>query len=162
MTAQPEWLPPLVTLESCGGDWPVYLNRVYGYFRSDFISNKVSFNGLPVNLRRYPLVQNMESSFWHLVSEGAQEEDRIPNIRRCERICWPRPIIENAEDARIKQWKNDRQGQSNICLWLEEQEYIVILGERSGYNLLLTAYTVTWGHTKRRFASEYEAYLAKG
>ena len=161
MSSQPDWLSPLILFESCSGDWNVYLHTVYRCFVQDFIHNRVYFNGLPLSLRRQPIIRDKEASFWHLVSEGNKEEDRLPDIRRCERICWPRAIIENLHDTRIKQWKNDRQGQTNVCLWLEEQDYIVILGERAGYNLLLTAYMVTRDHSRRKLHKEYEDYIRR-
>jgi len=112
-----------------------------------------------------PLYQNKESNFWHLIQEAYQtnqEEDRIPDFRRCERIRWPRPIIENAVKPDILVWENTRHSNSgverSICLWFKEKEYLVILRKRKKYLLLWTAYPVTREHRKRKLQEEYDRY----
>jgi hypothetical protein len=130
---------------------------LYEYFTGDFISSKPVFQGESVACKRHPLVQGKEATFWHLISEGRSEEDRLPNLRRCERIRWPRPIVENAVEPGIKIWENERAGERRICLWLEDCEYLVVLARRSGYVLLWTAYPVVETHRKRKLQREFEA-----
>ena len=68
------------------------------------------------------------------------EDDRLPDLRRCERIRWVRWVIENAvEHAEIDIWQNTRKTEVNTLLWFRE-EYLVVLGQRQGYWLLRTAY----------------------
>ncbi|TAF12190.1 MAG: hypothetical protein EAZ77_00385 [Nostocales cyanobacterium] len=155
---QPSWLPPLVLFNDYGGNWEVYLEAIYSIFKTDFIDSKPNFKGIRFSLKRHPLFQDKEATFWHVTSEGSQETERIPDFRRCERIRWLRPIIENAEDPAIKLWENDRKGEKRICLWLEAEEYLVILAKREEYVLLWTAYLVTQAHRKRKLQKEYEAY----
>jgi hypothetical protein len=97
-----------------------------------------------------------------LISEGSGEADRIPDIRRCERIRWPRPIIDNGNEPVVKIWENERKGEKRICLWLENQDYLVILAKRSNYILPWTAYMVTKPHQKRKLQQEYEAFKKAG
>ena len=154
----PEWLPSLVLFSHYDGNWEKYVEVLYKYFKQDFIQKRTSFQGIQIRLKRYPLSQGKEATFWHLISEGETEENRIPDLRRCERIRWPRPMIINFKDSQIKLWKNQRRGETRVCLWLEDQEYIVILAERKGYNLLWTAYMVTENHRKRKLQKEFENY----
>lgn len=80
----------------------------------------------------------------------------MPYLRRCERIRWPKPIIENYADIdNIKLWENERKGEKRICLWVEREEYLVVLAERKGFYLLWTAYLVTEDHRKRKLEKEY-------
>jgi hypothetical protein len=109
-------------------------------------------------LKRHPVIQNKEATFWHLLSEGMIEENRLPDLRRCERIRWPRPIIEHEKDSRIKMWENKRGQEIRICLWLEDREYLVVLAKRTGYILLWTAYPVIENHRKRKLQREYDNY----
>ena len=153
----PEWLPPLVRFESWGGNWPKYLEALYAFFKRDFVDASPSFRGTCLRLKRHPLIEGKEATFWHLISEGQNESERLPDLRRCERIQWPRPVIENADEPVVKVWKNERRGESRICLWLEDAEYLVILAERKGYLLPWTAYPVTEAHRKRKLKKEYEA-----
>jgi hypothetical protein len=153
----PAWLPDLVLFEAYGGNWDNYLEAIYAYFKQDFIDDIPSFNGVKLTLKRHPIMQNKEATFWHIISEGKTEEDRQPDMRRCERIRWPRPVIEHSNETTIKVWKNERKGETRICLWFEDADYLVILAERRGYILLWTAFQVSREHSKRKLRKEYQS-----
>jgi hypothetical protein len=153
-----DWLPELVLLNDYGGNWDAYLGAIYQYFRQDFVNSKPAFRGTILSLKHHPLYDGKEATFWHLISEGSVEAERLPDLRRCERIRWPRPIIEHDHDPEIKFWKNLRKTEVRMCLWCETEEYLVILAERRGYILLWTAYPVTQHHRKRKLQKEYDRY----
>jgi hypothetical protein len=155
------WLPELVLFESYGGDWDLYLDALHAFFKADFIDNQPLFQGLRLRLKRYPLSKGKEATFWHFISEGNSEDDRLIDFRRCERIRWPRPTIEHADKPEIKMWENERRGEKRVCLWLESEEYLVVLALRNGYVLPWTAFLVTHPHEKRKRQKEYEEYLRK-
>lgn len=153
-----DWLPSLVLFETYSGNWEKYIEALYSFFKQDFIDSLPSFQGARLALKRHPVIQGKEATFWHLISEGKGEEERLPELRRCERIRWPRPLIEHSEEPAIKVWENSRKGETRICLWLEEQEYFVVLAKRRGYILPWTAYLVTEAHRKAKLRKEYETY----
>ena len=157
----PRWLPELILLESYSGNWKQYLDILHAFFKADFVESKPVFQGRKIALKRHPLSQNKEATFWHFISEGKSEEERNIDLRRCERIRWPRAIIENAGDISVKIWKNIRRNEVRICLWLEKQEYLVMLAERKGYILPWTAYMVTKPHRKKKLQKEFEDYWKK-
>ena len=152
-------LTPLVYLSDYKGNFTSYQNAVYEHFKADLISSKAFFQGNTISLRRNPEFQGREYSFWHITSGGNVEDERLPDLRRYERIRWIRPIIENAEDSAIKQWENKRSGEPRICLWLEEEDYLVILAPRKNYILLLTAYMTDRDETRRKIRKEYTQSL---
>lgn len=159
MTEQIAWLPALALFEEYGGDWNRYLDALYAFFKRDFIDSRPAYNGVTLALKRHPVIQNKEATFWHIISEGDSEADRVPDMRRCERIRWPRPIIEHSGDTAIKIWANERRGEKRICLWFEDAEYLVILAERKGYILLWTAYAVEQEHSKKKLKKEYSVAI---
>jgi hypothetical protein len=164
MANKPSWIPALVLFDDYGGDWNKYLDAVYQFFKQDFVNNQPKFQGKRLGLKRYPIIQGKEATFWHLISEGKYEPDRLPDLRRCERIRWPRPIIESGEQAPLlKVWENTRDGEKRICLWLsfDNEDYLVVLAKREGYLLLWTSYPVIQAHTKRKLQKEYDAYKAR-
>ena len=68
------------------------------------------------------------------------EEYRVPDLKRCERVRWIPWVIEyGVALSEIDVWQNVRGQQINTLLWYVE-EYLVVLGKRSGYWLLKTAY----------------------
>jgi len=154
----PDWLPPLVLFGDSGGDWNAYLDAVYAWFKRDFIDSKPVFRGRRLGLKRQPMTHDKEATFWHMIQEGSIEEDRTPDFRRCERIRWPRPIIEHEADTAIKVWRNQRRGEERICLWFAQESYLVILADRGDYILPWTAYPVVQPHQQRKLEKEYEDY----
>lgn len=81
-----DWLPPLVLLEDSGGDWKTYENVLYDWFRADFLNSLPRWPNKRVGLKRYPLSHGKEATFWHFISEGETEADRLIDMRRCECI----------------------------------------------------------------------------
>ena len=156
----PSWLPSLVLLTDYGGNWDDYLKAVHKFFRADFVASRPNYRDQPVKIKSMPYDDNKEATFWHLVSEGKREEERTPDFRRCERIRWPRPVIENCDISGIKVWENERRGKISICIWFDDIDYLVVLGKRKGYVLLVTAYPVTYKNRKEDLEKEYEEYMA--
>jgi hypothetical protein len=153
-----DWLPPLVLFNNYGSDWNSYLEAVYAWFKRDFIDSTIVFQERRLGLKRHPLTNGKEATFWHMISKGREEKNRIPDFRRCERIRWPKPVIEHDTDIAIKVWRNQRGREERICLWCEQENYLVILDDRGNYILLWTAYLVEEPHRQRKLRKEYEEY----
>ncbi len=151
-------MPDIVTLEEYSGNYFEYEKVVYERFLNDFVKTKPVFKGQELSLKRHPLFKNKEATFWHITSEGMDEETRTPDIRRLERISWPKRIIEycSAYCSNIKVWENLRKGEKRILLWCEDIEYLVVLADRNTYTLIWTAYPVQENHKKRKLQKEYE------
>lgn len=158
MNGSLDWLPSLVLFSAYSGDWDRYLETIYAWFKQDFIDSKPIFQGRRLGLKRHPLTHGKEATFWHMIQEGEVEEDRTPDFRRCERIRWPKPIIERDAYPVIKVWRNQRGREERVCLWLVQENYLVILADRGEYILPWTAYLVEQPHRKRKLQREYEEY----
>lgn len=153
---RPTWLPDLVRFVDHDGDWDRYLEATYEIYLQDFVHSKPTFEGRTLALKRHPVSGGKEATFWHLVSSGPIEDDRLPDFRRFERIGWPRAIIDHAADPSVLVWENERRGDRRACLWLPAADYLVVLAKRSTYTLLWTAYPADREHTKRKLRAEYE------
>lgn len=158
MSDTPAWLPPLVLFRDYGGNWDAYLDAIYGWFKRDFIDSKPVFQGRRLGLKRHPMTHNKEATFWHMTSEGMDEENRTPDLRRCERIRWPKPVIEHTDDPKVKYWVSVKRNEDRIHIWLEELDYIVVLADRGRFLIPWTAFLVTRDHTKVKLRKEYETY----
>lgn len=77
MTERNSWLPPLVLLEDFGGEWNRYVEKVYEYYKQDFVTHKPVFRGRRLGLKRHPVSQGKEATFWHMTSEGNDEANRL-------------------------------------------------------------------------------------
>jgi len=86
------------------------------------------------------------------------EENRRPDIRRMERIRYPKFVVEHNRHPEILIWKNRRGKDERIVLFNQSENYIVVLTERKEFYLFITAYVVNTKHRKSSLLKEYEAY----
>lgn len=153
--------PDLISLADCGSDWSVYEDELYRIYMEDVVRAGHRFRGRRVSCQFRPEVNGKGFAFWHLITEGDAEEERMPDLRRCERIRFVGWILRNAEtDDRIRWWRNRRGKRVHVVLWLWEQDFAVVLAERENYYLLKTAYVVA-SNRARSFEREWRAYYAK-
>ena len=158
----PSWLPELVLLENYKGNWNIYIEVIYKFFHKDFVESRPFFQNVPIFVRYHPSYEEKGVTFWHLISEGDQESERTPDLRRCERIRWPRSLIENANSLDIKiwetfrPWKNQKQRRINFAL--NNFGYLVVIAESSkGFNLI-TAYHLEKSHRREKLRREFESF----
>lgn len=157
----PYWLPDLILLETFNGKWNDYIDALYHQFYNDFVKDRPLYDNLPVFVRNQPTHEKKGATFWHLISEGSEESERLPDIRRCERISWPRALIEGGDIKEIKIWESFRpwkgQKQRRVMFSLKNFSYIVVLGETSKGYTLITAYPVEKSHQREKLKKEFEA-----
>lgn len=155
-------LPPIILLSSYGGDYEKYIAAVYTLFKKDFVDTKPVFRGTRLRLKYHSKYEGKDYTFYHMTHSGQNEQDRNPDLRRCERLPWAKPVIENSDQWQLKIWPQKRGSYNRLCIWLERQDepdYFVILDTRKNYFLLWTAFVAEHGHEKRKKQKEYEAYL---
>ena len=152
----PSWLPDLILFKDFNGNWDVYLEALYERFQRDFGGAGLEFQGRRVALKRHPIIKRKEATFWHFISEGSAEMDRVPDFRRCERIGWPRAIIDNCADATLKIWTEEVKNDARIQVWCEDAEYLFVLADRNKFVLPWTAYPVVREHQKRKLQNRWE------
>lgn len=149
-------LPPLVSF--CG-NWVTYIETVYQVYTDTILNSGLAINNIPVRPRYTPETQGKEFGFWHVTSEGELEEEREPDLRRCERIRWLEWTIKNfSQYAEISHWKERKGSNLDIVIWIESEQYVVVLSERRDYWLLKTAYLVTKSGKIRQLTNNRKKY----
>lgn len=151
----PNWMPALMDFGAYGGDWSAYLDALHAAFQADFTGQNLEYRGKRVGLKRQPIEAGKEATFWHLISEGNIEADRVPDLRRCERICWPRAILDNCEDACLSTWSETGDRGDKILIWCQDAEYLFVLADRGEYVLPWTAYPVVREHQQRKLQERF-------
>ena len=111
-----------------------------------------------MGLKRHPVIDGKEATFWHLTSEGKVEEERTPDIGRCERIGWVRSVIEHAHENCIRVWSEPRRAESRVHLWLVPENYVVVVAERAEYCLPWTAFLAKSERQKQALARRFKEY----
>jgi hypothetical protein len=147
-------------MEQHNNNWNRYLEAVYEVFALDFLASMPAYPERRFALKRHPLLQEKEATFWHITSTGQVEAERPPDLRRCERIVWIRPMIEAIGTDRVHAWKNVRERSTRVLISLPDFSYLVVLDDReaSGFIMLWTAYPVEHENQRARLRKEYEKY----
>lgn len=135
------------------GDWSLYIEEVYDEFQHSFLRSGIRFRGLPVQPRFTPEYDGKEFGFWHLTSEGEKEEERTPDLLRCARIRWISHMIIHSDNEHLSCWEERRGSNTEIVIWNEVEDYVVVLAARRDYWLLKTAYVVNRSGKRRQLAN---------
>ena len=151
-------LPDIITLEEYNGNFAAYFEGIYQIFVRDFIENRPMFEGIRLKLKSFPYTNGKEYTFYHFTHEGNVEENRVPDLRRMERIPWPAPMINDSGHPYLKVWRNNRGRHERILILHEQERYLIILEDRKDYILPWTAYLVDYPNKLKRLLREYEAY----
>lgn len=162
-----DWLPPLCLFANHGNHWGRYEEFLYSRFRRDFIVQPPRIGREVVHVNLAPVVNGKEESFWHLVTEtehvvrdGKEMPERVPNFRRCERIDWPGAILREGESERVRVWRERRPDGRRIVHALADFSYLVALAIRGeGRLYLATAFPVDEDGRRIRLRKQYERFL---
>ena len=156
---KPSWLPDPLQYSDFNGNWERFIEAVYRIFEGDFKESRPSYNERSLTFDSR-IEQGKEVAFWHIVSSiDPNTKDRVPDLRRCERIPWPRPIIEHPDDDVLMVWKNKRGRDTRVLLWLEKLDYLVVLSEKSRAVIIVTAYCTDRRHTRAKLVKDRDRYL---
>lgn len=152
--------PDLITFS---GDWASYENQIYDAFLDSFVRSDIRFLGHPVSAQYRPETNGKHFSFWHTISEAPNrdnrnEADRIPDFRRCERVCWISWAIGNAGSDGFKWWENRRGRETRVVIWAEQHDFAVVLAKRRDYYVLKTAYAEIKPHRRKTFEREWQEF----
>lgn len=158
MSQPPELLP-------FTGEWAAYEDNIYEAFLDSFVRADVRFQGLRVKAQYRPETRNKGFSFWHVISEAPSrdnrnEDDRIPDLHRCERVRWIAWAIGSADlgEAHVSWWENIRGRDTRVVIWAEAWDFAVILDKRRDYYLLKTAYCDLKSRRRSSFERERDAF----
>lgn len=151
--------PNLELFQNYGGDFKVYFTAIYSIFENHFIKNKTLFQGIHVTAQKHPEVDGIHRTFYHITHEGEDEQNRLPDFARMERIRFPNFMMINCPNDELLIWKNQRGRDTRVLIFNEVEGYLVVMTERRGFNLFWTAYYIEQNHSKRKLLKEYEAYI---
>lgn len=143
-----------------------YDELLYQIFKRDFIDSRPLYEHKEVGIRKHPMVNDKEQTFFHITSKDYNKNDeRCPDPRRCERIGWIRKFIENdfCVDScnlcnGLKIWEEAYKTNQRIYLLFEEERYVVIIERRKTYFLLITAYYLDYNHSLNKLIKRYNTY----
>lgn len=152
------------------GNWNQYEENLINYFYQFMYNQKIIYSDKKVSLRRHPEYNDNPGSFYHLTCKGnntnSTEEEREPDLRRCERLHWIKPIIEEDHENLcpkdcVRIYEKRHNGDNTINFLFEEGRFLVVLAKRNGYYLLKTAFYIEYDNRLKREIKAYEDYIQK-
>jgi hypothetical protein len=152
----PPWLPPALCWNP---NWEAFLAELYECFERDFKQGKrPMYGGKPIVFDK-TMENGKENGFWHIISQTDRHtNDRLPEPRRCERITWVRPIIEHADDITVSVFTDG----GKTLMWLEEENYMVVLVEKPKWVVLVSSYCTDRRHTREKLAKKRATFQNGG
>lgn len=159
-------LPPIITLDDFYGDFEKYDNYLYHeIFLKELYDYKVHFRGKLVALKTFPLYNDREDSYFHLTCKNfdKKSQERLPDLRRSERLCWLRPSIETDHTQLCNQscflvYERPYKSNTRICLLNPVDRYFIVLEERKNYYLLVTAFYIDYDNVLEKKLKEYHKF----
>ena len=125
------------------GNWPPYEDELFTIYLQTVARGQLTFQGCEVRCQYMPATKGKGYAFWHVISEGKVEDERTPDLRRCERIRWIAWFIANVDrDDRLVWWENRRGNNTHVVIWMASENFAVILAKRNNYYSLKSAYMV--------------------
>lgn len=157
-----DWLPELIPLSEYGGNFAAYVDAIYRIFRRDFVSSQPALRGKRCVCDARIDTDGRECGFWHIVTAGPDESSRQPDLRRCERIAWPRAIIEAADTSFVRVWESERRRvgkgtQIRLNLAPADFSYLVVLRPTKFAYVIVTAFFIEHEYQRRKKQREFEA-----
>ncbi len=154
-------IPEIIELDNFDGNYEKYEEAVYLSYKTTFEGQEFFWGNKRIAHKKHPMYKEKPGTFWHIISNGEDEANRIPDLRRYERVAWPAHILGYCVHYcdKILTWKNIRKGKTRILIWCKEIEYLVVLDERKDFCIFWTAYPVTYRHTKEKLQKEYDEYV---
>ena len=158
MTTFPHWLPPMVSVSP----WTAKtFEMLYEIFRRDFKLTQPVYGEHPV--WTFPKMDGgREVIFWHLTHrEDNETGERLPDLRRSERLPWVRKMIENAQKPEILAWDyKEGKGTVNTYIWFKEYDFLVLMKKyHDGRRRLLTSFYVDYPNYRRKLQKKFSKRL---
>jgi len=132
-------------------------DELYAIFKRDFKDSQAVYEGNAVWF--FPEMDSgKEVVFWHMTSRHDQEAgERLPDLRRSERLPWARPMLDGSRRPEILAWDYEEGDRSiKTYLWLKDYDFLVLMKKyRNGGRRLVTSYYVDRPHTRRSLEKKY-------
>ena len=168
----PEWLPDML----CVNPWTEKTyDMLYKVFCQDIRDNNLIYMSNKVWIF-LEMEDGKEKIFWHLTTRYVKikkiprrkrkfypeeqthdEEERLPDLRRCERLPWVRALIEYSSEPNVQAWDYE-EGDLIIktYIWLKDFDFVVIMKKYSnGTRRLITSFYVDKPYKQKDFERKY-------
>lgn len=155
MSTIPDWMPDMFQVNPWTENTFELLYRI---FQTDFVNSQPCYRGNTVWF--FPEKEDgKEVVFWHLTSRVDKTTgERLPDLRRSERLPWARPMLANPDKPEILDWDYEEDdGSIKTYVWLKDYDYLIILKKyRNGRRRLITSFWIEYQNFRIKLDKKYE------
>jgi hypothetical protein len=158
MTRKPDWLPKPLKLSTWSHET---YDRLYDWFRNEIMATPLQYEGSEVWYFT-DIEDGREALFWHLTSRKDNATgERIPDLQRCRRLPWLRPLLTNTHRPEVLNWDYlEGDGSTKTYVWLRDHDYLAIMKKYpDSSRRLITAYWIEYPHERRKLQKKYDGQL---
>lgn len=172
----PEWLPEKAIVNP----WThSTYDMLYAIFCLDIRDYDLRYIGNDVWI--FPDTEDgKERIFWHLTTRDVKREkiprrkrkfypggkkeaetERLPDLRRCERLPWVKPLIEHASEPDVLAWDYE-EGDRTIktYVWIKDYDFVVIMKRYPNRKRrLITSFYVDKTYKREDFERKYASRI---
>jgi len=168
----PDWLPEIATVNPWTEDT---YEMLYEIFCRDIRDHNLRYIGNDVWIFR-EMEDGKEKIFWHLTTRDVKrkkiprrkrkfylegqtdiETERLPDLRRCERLPWVKPLVEHPSEPEVLAWdyvEGDRTIKTYI--WIKDYDFVVIMKKYpDNKRRLITSFYVDRSFKQKDFERKY-------
>ena len=168
----PDWLPEKANVDPWTNST---YDILYEIFCRDIRDYDLCYNGHDVWI--FPDTEDgKEIIFWHLTARKVKprkvprrkrkfypegqtdtETERLPDLRRCERLPWVKPLIEHTSVPEVIAWDYE-EGDRTIktYIWIKDYDFVVIMKKYpDGKRRLITSFYVDMVYKREDFKRKY-------
>jgi hypothetical protein len=154
MNQFPDWIPEMVNVSPWTADT---FDILYTIFSRDFKETKPIYQGFVV--WHFPeLDDGKEKVFWHLThQEDNDAGERLPDLRRSERLPWVRKMIDNSNKEEILHWDyKEGRGTIHTYIWLKDYDFLVIMKKYpDGRRRIITSFFIEYNNYRIKTEKKY-------
>jgi len=157
--AQPVWLPEMLPVNPWTSDT---YEKLYQLFCRDLKDTRPTYCGSEVWFF-LDMDDGKEEIFWHLTSrDDKRTGERLPDLRRSERLPWVRPMLDQPDQPEILDWDHEEgDGAIKTYVWLKDHDFVVIMKKmRNGSRRLITSFWIEYDNTRRKMQRKYDRRIS--
>lgn len=155
MTKKPAWLPDLFPVNPWSAGT---YEALYQIFCRDLKDSRPMYRGVEVWFFLEE-EDGKEKLFWHLSSRDDKATgERLPDLRRSERLPWVRPMIDQPNQPEVLDWDfEEADGTVKTYVWLRDHDFVVIMKKYPNQNRrLITSFWIEHGNTRRKMQKKHD------
>lgn len=171
----PEWLPDMVQVSPwCTSGSDDTYEILYRIFCRDIKNHELKY--VEYNVWFFnELEDGKEKIFWHLTSREQKSRkvprrkkrfydtdtipaERLPDLRRSERLPWVRSLIENCGKSEISAWDYEEgDGSIKTYVWSENYDFVVVMKKYPDQSRrLVTSFYIDVDYKRHNFERKYD------